>query len=90
MPARRGLQKVLTHIDDLIFDVLDSVLDQNLDGLPARVGHQAAVQLLDPSQDLVHLELVDERPNGLEHELDIVDGVALLHREYHFRWDVRL
>jgi len=81
---------VLTHVDDLVLNVLNGVLDQDLDRLPASVGHQAAVQLLDPPQNLVHLELVDEGADGLQHELDVVDGMTLLHREDHLRRDLGL
>ena len=76
---------MFTYVNDLIFNVFDGVFNQNLNGLPASISHQSAVQVLDLAQDVRHLELVDERTNGLKHELDVVDGMALLDREDHVR-----
>ena len=76
---------MFTYVYDLIFNVFDGVFNQNLNGLPASIRHQAAVQVLDLPQDVRNLELVDKRTNGLKHELDVVDGMALLDREDHVR-----
>ncbi len=74
-----------TYTDYLIFDALDGVFDQRFDRLSAGVGDETAVQLFDPRQDVVDVQVVDERSDRLENELDVVDGMALLDGEDHVR-----
>lgn len=72
------------HLENLIFHIFQSIFHQSFDCLSASISNQTTVSVLDSVHDVINLEVIDKRLDGLKHKVNVVDGVTLFNCELDF------